>query len=90
MKLKRTIIKKKNEQINRMAELAIDVSKDLILANKAITDLSEALRDMLVVIAQTDWKNGVTDNSGSMDEGEVLIGRVVDNAKTVLARYKGE
>lgn len=40
---KRELIEKKNQQIDRMADLAIDIQKDLTAANKAIVAMADAL-----------------------------------------------
>jgi hypothetical protein len=48
--------------------------------------LREALRDLLDLCSHADFKNGVTDATGTMDEGEHWASVFIDRARTALGK----
>ena len=59
----------------------------------AAPDLLEALKMMHELVAHaspTAFFNGVTDSTGSIDEGDVMAGRIIDEARAAIFKATGE
>jgi len=57
-----------------------------------VLELVEALEWMLELCEHANagaFNNGVTDQTGSMDEGDVLASKIIGDARTALSRYRG-
>ncbi len=61
-------------------------------ARAAVADLIERAENLLGVIhgVGADFRNGVTDSTGTIDEGEVYGWRAVSEMEQMIARVKGE
>ncbi len=60
----------------------IDCISAMQAAGKGVVAAGNRLMDMLSV--HGDFRNGVTDSTGSVDEGEVRAGEIIHAARTAL------
>jgi hypothetical protein len=52
-----------------------------------LIDAFETLYLLITHECECDHRNGVTDSSGTMDEGHVRAGNIIETARTLLRRY---
>lgn len=50
-------------------------------------NLLETIKMLIEVCHHGDFRNGVTDPTGSIDEGEVRTGELIDDARRVLRKH---
>jgi hypothetical protein len=79
------------ERLRSYAEDAADLGAtdeaDIITcAADEIDCLRTALRDLLDLCSHADFKNGVTDATGTMDEGEHWAAVFIDRARAALGK----
>lgn len=64
---------------NRRSDPLVERVKELEEALNCITSMCET---------HGDFRNGVTDPTGTIDEGNVIAGRIVGDARAVLTKYR--
>jgi hypothetical protein len=64
-------------------EMALE-NDDGSIGQSRVAKLREALEEMMECHLHGDFKNGVTDATGTMDEGDYLAGCIYDHARAVL------
>jgi len=73
------------EDYLRESKIAAGYADALFRAERKVEKLREALQDLMDCHHHGDFRNGVTDASGTMDEGEHLAWLVYDRARAALA-----
>lgn len=66
------------------------VVKNLRTENSAMREALLAAEELYLQAAPGAWKNGVTDQSGTSDEGEYLAARIYDKIREALAQAGGK
>jgi hypothetical protein len=60
---------------------------DLAAARERIAALEAAMQPLVdMCLVHGDFRNGVTDSSGTMDEGEVKAGEIIRRAARILTQ----
>lgn len=55
---------------------------------QAAEGMSEAFQNLIDMCENCDWSNGVTDPTGTIDEGRVMSWRHIDKQKEALAAWR--
>lgn len=58
----------------------------MTLTPEQVAELVAALESLLELCYHGDFKNGVTDTTNMIDEGDVIASERIDHARTLLVR----
>lgn len=72
-----------------MTQLQADTAAATDAMRDAALEMYEALVALLELCYHGDFKNGVTDSTGSIDEGDAIASERIDRARAALAKATG-
>ena len=73
-------------EVMRASTECADAMAQVVALRAHVARMEEALEDLIdVQVLSTGWDNGVTDSTGTMNEGEYLHARAFDKARAALS-----